>query len=176
MDLFAGSWDVVWLTVVAQFSDLPDAGQATRDLTRLLLAALLGGLIGYEREHKGKSAGLRTHILVALGSALLVLMAKQAGMESDDLSRVIQGIVSGIGFIGAGTIFMRSAESGPRGLTTAAGIWLTAAVGVTAGMGHGATAVLVTLVALAVLALLPLVTPRPPKPPIRVTPPDQTVR
>lgn len=152
------TWNVVWLTFAAQFADLPDADSATRVLTRLMLAALLGGLLGYEREHSGKSAGLRTHILVALGSALLVVSAQQAGMATADLSRVMQGIVAGIGFIGAGTIFTRNAESRPHGLTTAAGIWLTAAIGVTAGMGLGATAVFATLLALVVLALLPRMT------------------
>ena len=154
----AETWNVVWLTLVAQFADLPDAERATRVLTRLMLAALLGGALGYEREHSGKSAGLRTHILVALGSALLVVSAQQAGMATADLSRVMQGIMAGIGFIGAGTIFTRSAESRPHGLTTAAGIWLTAAIGVTAGMGHGATAVFATVLALVVLALLPRMT------------------
>ena len=152
--MVAETWNVVWLAVIAQFADLPTVGDATRVLTRLTLAALLGGALGYEREQSGKSAGLRTHTLVALGSALLIVAAQQAGMQTADLSRVIQGIVAGIGFLGVGTIFTRSADSRPHGLTTAAGIWLTAGIGVTAGMGHGATAVFATALALVVLGLL----------------------
>ena len=87
-------------TIATEFSDLPDAGQATRVMLRLLLAALLGGLLGIEREQKGKAAGVRTHMLVAMGAALFVLVSQQSGMLSADLSRVVQGVVAGIGFLG----------------------------------------------------------------------------
>ena len=147
-------------TIATEFSDLPDAGQATRVMLRLLLAALLGGLLGIEREQKGKAAGVRTHMLVAMGAALFVLVPQQSGMLSADLSRVVQGVVAGIGFLGAGTILKGHAkghgdEEQVKGLTTAAGIWLTAAIGVAAGMGREATAVLSTLLALGILALVP---------------------
>jgi putative Mg2+ transporter-C (MgtC) family protein len=153
-------WQQIGETIASEFSDLPDAEQATRVMLRLLLAALLGGLLGIEREQKGKAAGVRTHMLVAMGAALFVLVSQQSGMLSADLSRVVQGVVAGIGFLGAGTILKGHAkgdndEEQVKGLTTAAGIWLTAAIGVAAGMGREATAVLSTLLALGILALVP---------------------
>ena len=163
-------WQQIGETIASEFSDLPDAEQATRVMLRLILAALLGGLLGIEREQKGKAAGVRTHMLVAMGAALFVLVSQQAGMLSADLSRVVQGVVAGIGFLGAGTILKghakgHSDEEQVKGLTTAAGIWLTAAIGVAAGMGREATAVLSTLLALGILALVPrlvrLVKPEP---------------
>ncbi|MBG6070844.1 MULTISPECIES: MgtC/SapB family protein [unclassified Polaromonas] len=151
----SGTWQEVAQTIASEFSDLPDAAQVTRILLRLTLAALLGGLLGIEREQKGKAAGVRTHMLVAMGAALFVLLSQQSGMEDDAVSRVMQGIIAGIGFLGAGTILKGDNEDKVRGLTTAAGIWLTAAIGVAAGMGRESTAVLSTLLALAVLALMP---------------------
>jgi len=148
-------WQQVGETITSEFSDLPDASQVTRILLRLTLAALLGGLLGIEREQKGKAAGVRTHMLVAMGAALFVLLSQQAGMPSADLSRVVQGIIAGIGFLGAGTILKGDDEEKVKGLTTAAGIWLTAAIGVAAGMGREATAVLSTLLALAIFTLIP---------------------
>jgi putative Mg2+ transporter-C (MgtC) family protein len=147
-------------TIAAEFSDLPDAEQATRVMVRLTLAALLGGLLGIEREQKGKAAGVRTHMLVAMGSAMFVLVSQQSGMITADLSRVIQGVIAGIGFLGAGTILKghikgNADEEQVKGLTTAAGIWLTAAIGVAAGMGRESTAVLSTLLALGILAVVP---------------------
>ena len=150
-------WQQIVETIVSEFSDLPDAAEVTRILLRLTLAALLGGLLGIEREQKGKAAGVRTHMLVAMGAALFVLLSQQAGMPSSDLSRVIQGIIAGIGFLGAGTILKGDAEEKVKGLTTAAGIWLTAAIGVAAGMGRESTAVLSTLLALAIFTLIPRV-------------------
>jgi putative Mg2+ transporter-C (MgtC) family protein len=147
-------------TIAAEFSDLPDAEQATRVMVRLTLAALLGGLLGIEREQKGKAAGVRTHMLVAMGSAMFVLVSQQSGMITADLSRVIQGVIAGIGFLGAGTILKghikgNADEEQVKGLTTAAGIWLTAAIGVAAGMGRESTAVLSTLLALGILSVVP---------------------
>ena len=150
-------WQQVLNTIASEFSDLPDAAEVTRILLRLTLAALLGGMLGIEREQKGKAAGVRTHMLVAMGSALFVLLAQQAGMPSSDLSRVIQGIVAGIGFLGAGTIIKGDNEEKVKGLTTAAGIWLTAAIGVAAGMGRESTAVLSTLLAMVIFSLMPRV-------------------
>lgn len=148
-------WAQVTETIAAEFSDVPDAAQATRIVVRLGMAALLGGLLGYEREHAGKAAGIRTHMLVAMGAALLVLTAEQAGVKPADNSRVLQGIIAGIGFLGAGTILKGDAESQVRGLTTAAGIWLTAAIGVATGLGRESTALLSTALALIVLWLVP---------------------
>lgn len=145
-------------TVVAEFSDVPDATEATRIVVRLALAALLGGLLGLEREAKGKAAGVRTHMLVAMGAALFVLVSQQAGVQSADMSRVVQGVIAGVGFLGAGTILKGDAESQVKGLTTAAGIWLTAAIGVAAGLGREMTAVLSTVLALVVFSAIPLFT------------------
>nr|CAD6606587.1 methyltransferase [Pseudorhizobium flavum] len=125
----------------SEFSDVPDVSTITRITVRLVLAAVLGGILGYERELKGRSAGVRTHMLVAVGAALFVLGPLQSGMEIGDLSRVLQGIVQGIGFLGAGAIMVRAARREVEGLTTAANIWATAGIGVIAGLGLEATAV-----------------------------------
>jgi putative Mg2+ transporter-C (MgtC) family protein len=153
-------WERFVNTVGAEFSDVADVEQITRLLVRLLLAALLGGVLGYEREHKGKAAGVRTHMLVAMGAALFVLVPQQGGMQIADMSRVIQGVVAGIGFLGAGAIIKNHSEENVQGLTTAAGVWMTAAIGVACGLGRESTAVLGTLLALVVLALMPRVVDR----------------
>lgn len=145
-------WNGVLESLRADFSDLPDASGVTHLLARMGVAIILGGVLGYERESQGKDAGLRTHILVSLGSALFVLIPQQAGMADDELSRIIQGIATGIGFVGAGAILKLPEERRIEGLTTAAGIWLTAAIGIAAGLGRESTAVLGTLLASAVLA------------------------
>jgi putative Mg2+ transporter-C (MgtC) family protein len=148
-------WQQIWTTLQAEFADIPDAAGVTRVTFRLLLAAVCGGVLGYEREHRGKAAGIRTHMLVALGSALFILVPQQAGASSSDLSRVLQGLVAGVGFLGVGAIVKGRDESHISGLTTAAGIWMTAAIGMTAGMGRESTALLSTVLAWVVLALLP---------------------
>ncbi|KJK05842.1 MULTISPECIES: MgtC/SapB family protein [Pseudomonas] len=152
-------WHQVWLTLVAEFADLNDAKQLTQVTVRMLMAALLGGILGFERELKGKAAGVRTHMLVAMGAALFVLVPRMAGVDDAGLSRVIQGIVAGIGFLGAGTILKGHHQQldHVKGLTTAAGLWMTAAIGVAAGMGREATAVISTLLALLVLGVMPWV-------------------
>ena len=148
-------WQEIWITVLSEFSDTPDATQITRITLRLLVAAALGGLLGYERKSQGKSAGVRTHMLVAIGAALFVLIPQQAGASTADLTRVLQGLVAGVGFLGAGAIILGTKQVETRGLTTAAGIWVTAAIGAAAGMGRESTAVLSTLVALFVLSVVP---------------------
>jgi putative Mg2+ transporter-C (MgtC) family protein len=147
-------WAEVANTVQREFSDLGDVSDLTRVCLRLTVAIALGALLGYERESSGASAGLRTHMLVSLGSALFVLVPLQAGMALDDLSRVLQGVAAGIGFLGAGAILKLEADMAVKGLTTAAGIWLTCAVGIAAGMGLEATAVLSTVFALAIFSLM----------------------
>jgi putative Mg2+ transporter-C (MgtC) family protein len=97
---------------------------------------VLGGLIGAEREWVGKAAGLRTHMMVSLGAALFVLVPIETGIGAGDMTRVIQGIATGIGFIGAGTILKRADANQIQGLTTAATIWLTGAVGIAVGAGQ----------------------------------------
>src|SRR4051812_2936660 len=120
-----GWWRAIGNTVREEFSDLPDAERVTRITLRLLLAAILGGILGFEREQRGKPAGVRTHMLVALGAALFVLVPQQAGVSNADLTRVLQGLVAGVGFLGAGTIIKGDGREEVKGLTTAAGIWLT---------------------------------------------------
>ncbi|MGE8682092.1 MAG: MgtC/SapB family protein [Achromobacter marplatensis] len=147
-------WLEIWTTVRSEFADIPDVGEGTRIVLRLGMAVILGGLLGYERERSGKAAGLRTHMLVALGAAIFVLVPLQGGMQVGDISRVLQGVIAGIGFLGAGAIIKLSDEREIRGLTTSASIWMTAAIGVAAGMGREATALVSTLMALFVLAVL----------------------
>lgn len=103
---------------------------------RLALAAGLGALLGAEREWVGKAAGLRTHMLVALGAAVFVMIPAMPDGDPSNLGRVIQGVAAGIGFIGAGTILKRTEREEIHGLTTAASIWLTAAIGSAVGVGH----------------------------------------
>ena len=125
---------------------------------RIFVAAILGGLIGLEREYRDTAAGFRTHFLVALGSALFMIISAY-GFEdvilnapSDnvrlDVSRIAAQVVSGIGFIGAGTIIFQKSENAVRGLTTAAGVWATAAIGLTCGAGLYALAVIATVLVL----------------------------
>ena len=148
-------WQVIWDTVLSDFSDIPDVAEMTRITLRLLVAAALGGLLGYEREREGKSAGVRTHMLVAVGAALFVLVPQQAGASLADITRVIQGLIAGVGFLGAGAIIIGNRQETITGLTTAAGIWLTAAIGLAAGLGRESTAVLATFIALMIFIVVP---------------------
>lgn len=142
--------------VLGEFSQgLPDAPNLVRLLLRTLTAAVLGAVLGYERARTGKDAGLRTHTLVALGAALFVMAAVDLGAAPGDVSRVIQGVASGIGFIGAGAILKLSEKREIRGLTTAAGLWMTAAIGLAAGLGRYGMAILAAAVAWLVLAVVP---------------------
>jgi len=147
-------WERIWATTIEEFSDLGNAEDITRIVLRLLVALALGGLLGYERESIGASAGLRTHMLVSLGCALFILIPVQAGMQIEDVSRVLQGVAAGIGFIGAGAILKQSNQNDIRGLTTAASIWTTAAIGVAAGMGREASAIVSAVFAFIILAIL----------------------
>ncbi len=131
----------------------PDAHGFARVVIRLTLALLLSAIIGWEREREGKAAGLRTHMLVALGAAMFVQAAQENGASPDDMTRVVQGIATGIGFMGGGVILQLVAERRVKGLTTAAGLWLTAAIGVSAGLGRFTTAVLGTALCWMVLEI-----------------------
>lgn len=142
--------DILWEELT---SGLPDASQLLHVLIRLIAASLLGAVVGFQRESAGKPAGLRTHMLVSLGTAVFVLACSAVGMSLEGLSRVIQGIVTGIGFIGAGNILKLSEERDIQGLTTAAGIWMTAAIGVAVGLGSLGVALLSTVFAVVILAL-----------------------
>ena len=143
--------DILWNEIA---SGVPSLEQALRVVIRLLAAAALAGLIGFERESRGKAAGLKTHMLVAIGSAMFVLAPLEAGMEMADLSRVVQGVAAGIGFIGAGAILKLTGEREIQGLTTAAGVWMTAAVGLAAGMGRFGLAAMSVVLGLLILALV----------------------
>jgi len=145
----------IWETILNEFSDLGNPEQITRVAVRLTVAGFLGGLIGFEREHRGKAAGTRTHILVSLGSALFVMVPQLAGVPDAELTRVLQGLIAGIGFLGAGTIFLSADQQRVKGLTTAAGIWMTCAIGATAGMGRESTATLSAILAWCILAIGP---------------------
>jgi putative Mg2+ transporter-C (MgtC) family protein len=131
----------------------PDRNRLIIVLLRVFAAVLLGAVVGIERERAGKPAGLRTHMLVSLGTAVVVIACQDSGMSLDGLSRVIQGIVTGIGFIGAGTILKLNEQREIQGLTTAAGLWMTAAIGVAAGLGILGIAVIGTLVTVLILVL-----------------------
>ena len=130
------------------------------DLTiRLSLALALGGAIGIEREYRAKEAGFRTHFLVALGSALFCVVSQYGfGFELKDSSRVAAQVVSGIGFLGAGTIIFQ--KNVVRGLTTAAGLWVTAAIGMACGTGMYMAAILTTAMVLMGLEVLNYLIPQ----------------
>lgn len=120
---------------------------------RLVVALLLGGAVGIEREWRSKDAGFRTHFLVAVGSALFCVVSQYGfDMQVKDSSRVAAQVVSGIGFLGAGTIIFQ--KNVIRGLTTAAGLWVTAAIGLACGSGMYVPAAMVTLMVIAGLELL----------------------
>lgn len=123
----------------------------------LLIAFVLGGAIGWVREMEGKTAGLRTHILVCVGSALFMMLSAEMMLQSGiaDPGRIAAGVVTGIGFIGAGCILQ--ARGAIKGITTAASIWITAAIGIASGTGFyvGAfTAAIITLITLQLLRMV----------------------
>lgn len=142
--------NIIWEELTA---GLPDARHFTQVLIRLTAAMVLGAVVGFERERARKPAGLRTHMLVTAGTTVFVLACSSAGMSQDGLSRVVQGILTGIGFIGAGSILKVSDRGSVHGLTTAASVWMTAAIGVAVGLGSLGVAILGTVFALAVLSL-----------------------
>ena len=128
---------------------------------RLLVAMALGGLVGIERQTRGRSAGLRTNILVCLGSAAIIVAFQKLSLEFNvdaesairmDPARAAAGVITGIGFLGAGTIV--KSEDFVRGLTTAASIWVVSAIGVTVGLGEFVIAVILTLLVLIALYVL----------------------
>lgn len=123
-------------------------------VARVLLAALLGAIIGVQRESRGKAAGLRTNALITLGSAMFgVLSVTLVPHAQGDPSRIAAAVVSGIGFLGGGAILRH--EQHVLGLTSAATIWVDAAIGLAAGVGMYAVAISVTVITLFVLEVLP---------------------
>jgi putative Mg2+ transporter-C (MgtC) family protein len=131
-------------------------------LLRILLAAVLAGLLGWERESTGKPAGLRTHILVGIGAAMVVAIGKGLAASFDDYGqqlrfdpmRLVEAVMVGLGFLGAGTIIQRGREGSVTGLTTAAGLWTTGAVGLAVGAGRELLAAGVTVLVFLVLRVL----------------------
>ena len=119
---------------------------------RVFTAALLGAALGLEREWRGKEAGLRTNTLIALGAALFTAVSVQVGSGDGDPGRIAAQVVTGVGFLGAGAILHHGATV--QGLTTAAMIWVNAAIGVAAGSGHVRLAVVSTGIVLALMILL----------------------
>jgi len=136
---------------VNDFSDLFQTDLAIQSTIRLLAAAFLGGWLGFQREMSGKAAGLRTHMLVTVSATLLVVAITQAGFSTNAVSRIIQGLLAGIGFLGGGAILKSASEREIHGLTTAAGIWFAAVVGVCVGLGRIGIALMGTLLAFAIL-------------------------
>ena len=143
-----------------EFGDFPNLAEFARVLLRMLAAVVLGGIVGLEREIAGKAAGLRTHMLVTLGAALVMIIAGRMEMPTADQSRVMQGLVTGIGFLGGGAILKLTDQGRIRGLTTAAGIWRTATIGIAVGAGKLATALAATLLTFVVLRVLHLLETR----------------
>jgi putative Mg2+ transporter-C (MgtC) family protein len=143
--------NVVWEELAAGF---PETEAMVRITVRLIVAMIFGAVIGIQRERAGKPAGLRTHMLVALGAAVFIIASGEFGMNPDSISRVIQGLVTGIGFLGAGAILKLYDKRAVEGLTTAAGIWMTAALGVAVGLGRFGLALVATLLAWMTLSLV----------------------
>ncbi len=148
-----GGGMTLWQALLAELSaEWPSIDDVARLTLRLAGAALFGAVLGVQREMSGKSAGLRTHMLVALGCACFVVTAAESGMSADALARVVQGLAAGVGFIGAGSILKRDDRWEVHGLTTAASLWLTAALGVAAGLGRVVSAAIALTLGLLVLA------------------------
>jgi putative Mg2+ transporter-C (MgtC) family protein len=128
----------------------------SEDFMRIAAATVLGGIIGLEREWKGHWAGLRTHILVSIGCAIFIIGGMGiVGRESEAVTRIVQGIASGIGFLGAGTILKLDDKREIKGLTTASSIWLAAALGTAAGAGEYGLATASAIISVCVLGFLP---------------------
>jgi putative Mg2+ transporter-C (MgtC) family protein len=136
----------------SELTNIPSGVHVLRVCLRLLVALVLGGVIGLQRELTHKPAGLRTHMLLALGITLLVVAVDAAGVDQNGLTRVVQGLITGIGFLGGGAILKLTAEHEIHGLTTAAGLWLTAAASVAVGLGQLPLAIVGVCLGLIVLA------------------------
>lgn len=144
--------DALWNAFLDELRiETPDAAQLVRITVRLTMAVLLTAVIGWDRERGHKTAGLRTHMLVALGSALFTVVCLDFG---DAATRAIQGIATGIGFIGGGAILKLENQNRIRGLTTAGTIWLAAAIGVAAGLGKIGAAVVGLLLAWLIVVVI----------------------
>jgi putative Mg2+ transporter-C (MgtC) family protein len=117
------------------FMGLGDEEKVVRSLARLTVAAAMGAILGYERQTERKPTDARMHMIVAMGAALVTLVVSESG-NADAVSRAVQGIITGVGFLGAGAIIKDDSEHKIHGLTTASSVWLTAAIGIAIGAGH----------------------------------------
>ncbi len=133
---------------------VPPWDLALQVVVRLMIAAILGGSIGLERLLKKKPAGLRTQMLVCMGSALVLIVARLDGIPLNEIARIISGILTGIGFLGGGVILKLTHEREIRGVTTAASIWTTAAIGIAVGLGEIWIAVVSAIVVWLILFVL----------------------
>ena len=144
---------------LAQAWDFTQANFYLSALIRIVLAAIAGSLVGIERAVKGRAAGLRTHMLVCLGSAITAMLGlyltEQAGIAAD-VTRISAQVMSGVGFLGAGTILLKKGNSRVTGLTTAAGLWATAAIGLAVGYGYYFVAYVAVLIVIMTFAIVPL--------------------
>lgn len=136
------------------FTELTKGASVTEVAIRLTVAVLIGGLLGWDRERSNKPAGIRTHMLVSLGSATFTLLGFEVGEHYSkgdfDPTRVLQGVVGGIGFLGAGAILQKGGQV--SGITTAAGVWVAGALGAAAGVGAFVLALIATVLSFVVLA------------------------
>ena len=143
--------NILWEELTA---GLTNQDHLLRVLVRLFAAILLGGLIGLQRVSERKPSGLRTHILVCLGTTGVLLSCSAAALSLEGASRVIQGIVIGIGFIGAGSILKSSEEHLVHGLTVSVRLWTTAAVGIAIGLGQVGIALITVVLIILVLTVI----------------------
>ncbi len=140
--------------IETDFAEFTDLEANLRMIVRMLFAAGLGGVLGWQREAAGKEAGMRTYMMVSLATAFVMNACLAEGFTNGDLSRVVQGLLTGVGFLGAGAILKLEQDRDIQGLTTAAGIWLTSIIGIAVGMGHLGLATAVTVFAFIILQVL----------------------
>ncbi len=145
---------VILQSLGREFDEFADFDWMAHIALRLLVAAALGAVLGYERERQGKNAGLRTYMLVTVSTAFFILIPQREGFDAGAMSRVIQGLVTGIGFLGGGAILKLSSDREIIGLTTAAGLWLATAIGIGVGFGRLGSSIIVTIFALIILSSL----------------------
>jgi putative Mg2+ transporter-C (MgtC) family protein len=136
------------------FQGLFNTEQLAHLILRIAVACVAGAIVGYQREKLGKAAGLRTHILVTAGTALMVAVCYLEGMDHADVSRVLQGIITGIGFLGGGVILKLEKNQEIKGLTSAAAIWYVAALGIACGLGKFSIVLLGSIVGFAILEMV----------------------